>query len=68
MSSLTRWDTVLVANRGEIAGIRAARARLRTVAVFSDADREAPHVKLADVAVRLDSPRRPHLILTSTSS
>ncbi|MGU3409467.1 urea carboxylase [Microbacterium sp. M1A1_1b] len=49
-------DTVLVANRGEIARrvIRSARAMgMRTVAVFSDADRAAPHVREADVAVRL---------------
>ncbi|MFL6114703.1 MAG: urea carboxylase [Catenulispora sp.] len=51
-----RFDTVLVANRGEIARrvIRSARAMgLRTVAVFSDADRAAPHVREADDAVRL---------------
>ncbi len=51
-----RFDTLLVANRGEIACriIRTARrAGLRTVAVFSDADRGAPHVAMADTAVRL---------------
>jgi urea carboxylase len=50
------FDTVLVANRGEIACriIRSAVALgLRTVAVYSDADRGAPHVGMADVAVRL---------------
>jgi urea carboxylase len=49
-------DTVLVANRGEIARriIRSAKALgMRTVAVYSDADRAAPHVREADVAVRL---------------
>ena len=50
------WDTLLVANRGEIAVriMRAAQALgLQTVAVFSDADRGAPHVAMADAAVRL---------------
>jgi acetyl-CoA/propionyl-CoA carboxylase biotin carboxyl carrier protein len=49
-------ETLLVANRGEIALriIRAARELgLRTVAVYSDADRGAPHVRAADVAVRI---------------
>ncbi len=48
--------TLLVANRGEIAlrVIRSARARgIRTVAVYSDADRGAPHVRAADAAVHL---------------
>jgi urea carboxylase len=50
------FDTVLVANRGEIAAriLRsAAGLGLRTVAVYSDADRGAPHVAMADIAVRL---------------
>ncbi|BCI52492.1 urea carboxylase [Mycolicibacterium litorale] len=49
-------NTALIANRGEIAVrlVRSARLLgLRTVAVFSDADRGAPHVRLADHAVRL---------------
>ena len=49
-------STLLVANRGEIALriIRSARARgLRTVAVYSDADRNAAHVRAADVAVQI---------------
>ena len=48
--------TLLVANRGEIARrvFRTARAMgMRCVAVFSDADSDAPFVAEADVAVRL---------------
>jgi len=50
------FTSVLIANRGEIALriIRSARvAGLRTIAVYSDADHDAQHVRAADVAVRL---------------
>lgn len=55
-----RFRTLLIANRGEIACrvIRTARAMsLRTVAVYSEADREAMHVALADEAVLLGPAR-----------
>ncbi|WP_435531051.1 biotin carboxylase N-terminal domain-containing protein [Rhodococcus spelaei] len=51
-----KFNTVLVANRGEIARrvfASARRAGLGTVAVFSDADENSPHVREADAAVRL---------------
>ena len=53
------FQKVLIANRGEIACRIARTAKAmgyRTVAVFSDADARALHVRLADEAVRIGPP------------
>jgi len=53
------FKTILIANRGEIACrvIKTARRMgIRTVAVYSDADRDALHVEMADEAVHLGPP------------
>src|SRR4051812_25336473 len=53
------FNKILIANRGEIACRVIATARkmgIRSVAVYSDADREARHVALADEAVHIGPP------------
>jgi len=53
------FEKLLVANRGEIACRvfkTAARMGIKTVAVYSDADRRAPHVEMADEAVHIGPP------------
>ncbi len=63
---MTAFDTVLIANRGEIA-LRIARTcremGIRTVAVYSTADRSSPVVSYADRAVCIGAPapRRSYL-------
>ena len=50
------FTKILIANRGEIACRVIATAKkmgIATVAVYSDADKEARHVKLADEAVHI---------------
>jgi 3-methylcrotonyl-CoA carboxylase alpha subunit len=59
-------ESLLVANRGEIACRifrTARRLGVRTIAVFSDADESARHVREADEAIRLGpaSPRESYL-------
>ncbi|MCC6212430.1 MAG: ATP-grasp domain-containing protein, partial [Burkholderiales bacterium] len=65
-----KFRSLLVANRGEIA-LRvmrtAKRVGLRTVAVYSDADRDAPHVRAADSALCIGgaAPRESYLNIES---
>ena len=52
----TRFSKILIANRGEIACRIIGTARrlgIASVAVYSDADRDAMHVELADEAFRI---------------
>jgi acetyl-CoA carboxylase biotin carboxylase subunit len=63
-------EKVLVANRGEIALriMRTCRAMgIATVAVYSDADADAPFVRYADEAVRIGAPpaRESYLVIPS---
>jgi len=62
------FSKILIANRGEIACrvIKTARRMgIKTVAVFSDADRSAQHVALADEAVHIGGspPRESYLVV-----
>lgn len=53
------FDKILIANRGEIACRVMKTARkmgIKTVAVYSDADRNALHVQMADEAVHIGPP------------
>ncbi len=53
------FEKILIANRGEIACriIKSAKKMgIKTVAVFSDADKEALHVQMADEAINIGAP------------
>ncbi|WP_422050454.1 acetyl-CoA carboxylase biotin carboxylase subunit [Shimia sp.] len=53
------FDKILIANRGEIACrvIKSARKMgIKTVAIYSDADKQALHVQMADEAVHIGPP------------
>ena len=62
------FSKILIANRGEIACrvIKTARRMgIKTVAVYSDADKDARHVELADESVRIGPPpsRESYLVM-----
>ena len=65
------FKKILVANRGEIA-LRIQRAchelGIKAVMVYSEADRDAKYVKLADEAVCIGPPLRPRAICTCPPS
>ena len=53
-----RFNSILVANRGEIACRIMQTAQfmgIKCIAVFVDADKDAPFVKMADEAIKLSS-------------
>ena len=59
------FTKILIANRGEIACrviLTARKMGIKTVAVYSDADKDARHVELADEAVHIGpAPSRDNL-------
>lgn len=55
------FEKILIANRGEIACrvIKTARKMgIKTVAIYSDADKQSLHVKMADEAVHIGPDRK----------
>lgn len=65
-----RIEKILIANRGEIAcriTRTAKRLGIRTVAVYSDADRNSLHVASSDEAIRIGPPPARLSYLSSSS-